>query len=102
MIDLKPADPIEGILISQLVAANQASLSMYQRAWALSSESGARYRLGTAGAGNANAKARAKQNVSCSRFAIRAADFICAKDRCELCKVASETETISTVLAPRR
>jgi hypothetical protein len=38
MIDLKPADPIEGILISQLVAANQASLSMYQRAWALPSE----------------------------------------------------------------
>jgi len=38
MIDLKPADPIEGILISQLVAANQASLEMYRRAWALSSE----------------------------------------------------------------
>jgi hypothetical protein len=38
MIDLKPADPIEGILISQLVAANQASLSMYRRAWALPSE----------------------------------------------------------------
>jgi hypothetical protein len=38
MIDMKPADPIEGILISQLMAANQTSLSMYQRAWALSSE----------------------------------------------------------------
>jgi hypothetical protein len=38
MIDLKPADPIEGILISQLMAANQASLEMYRRAWALSSE----------------------------------------------------------------
>ena len=38
MIDMKPADPIEGILISQLMAANQASLSMYRRAWALSSE----------------------------------------------------------------
>lgn len=38
MIDMKPADPIEGILISQLMAANQASLSMYQRAWALPSE----------------------------------------------------------------
>jgi hypothetical protein len=38
MIDLKPADPIEGILISQLVAANQTSLEMYRRAWALSSE----------------------------------------------------------------
>ena len=33
MIDLKPADPIEGILISQLMAASQASLSMYRRAW---------------------------------------------------------------------
>jgi hypothetical protein len=32
MIDMKPADPIEGILISQLMAASQASLSMYQRA----------------------------------------------------------------------
>src|SRR6516165_3336521 len=34
MIDMKPADPMEGILISQLMAANQASLSMYRRAWA--------------------------------------------------------------------
>jgi hypothetical protein len=34
MIDLKPADPIEGILISQLMAASQASLSMYQQGWA--------------------------------------------------------------------
>jgi hypothetical protein len=34
MVDLKPADPIEGIIISQLLAANQASLSMYQLAWA--------------------------------------------------------------------
>jgi hypothetical protein len=34
MVDLKPADPIEGILISQLMAAHRASLSMYQRAWA--------------------------------------------------------------------
>jgi hypothetical protein len=38
MIDMKPADPIEGILISQLMAANQASLSMYRRAWALPPE----------------------------------------------------------------
>jgi hypothetical protein len=38
MIDLKPTDPIEGILISQLVIAHQASLEMYRRAWALSSE----------------------------------------------------------------
>jgi hypothetical protein len=34
MIDLKPADPIEGVLISQLMTANQASLSLYRRAWA--------------------------------------------------------------------
>jgi hypothetical protein len=34
IIDMKPTDPIEGILILQLMAANQASLSMYQRAWA--------------------------------------------------------------------
>src|SRR5262249_22040048 len=32
MIDLKPADPIEGILISQLVAENQASVEIYRRA----------------------------------------------------------------------
>ena len=35
---MKPADPIEGLLISQLMAANQASLSMYRRAWALPPE----------------------------------------------------------------
>lgn len=34
IVDLKPVDPLEGILISQLMAANQASLSMYRRAWA--------------------------------------------------------------------
>jgi hypothetical protein len=34
VIDLKPADPIEGIIISHLMADNQASLSMYRRAWA--------------------------------------------------------------------
>jgi hypothetical protein len=38
MIDMKPADPIEGIIIAQLMAANQASLSMYRRAWAQPSE----------------------------------------------------------------
>jgi hypothetical protein len=31
---MKPADPVEGILISQLVVANEAAFSMYQRAWA--------------------------------------------------------------------
>jgi hypothetical protein len=34
MIDLKPTDPIEGILMSQIMVAHQASLSMYRRAWA--------------------------------------------------------------------
>jgi len=38
MIDLKPADPIEGILFSQLMVASQASLSLYRRAWALPPE----------------------------------------------------------------
>ena len=38
MIDLKPADPIEGIIISQLVSAHEASLEMRRRAWALPSE----------------------------------------------------------------
>ena len=33
MIDMKPADPIEGIIISQLMAANQSSLAMYHKAW---------------------------------------------------------------------
>ena len=34
MIDFKPTDPIEGILISQIMAAHEASLSMYRRTWA--------------------------------------------------------------------
>src|SRR5262249_4351462 len=34
MADMKPADPIEGILFSKLMVASQASLSMYHRAWA--------------------------------------------------------------------
>jgi hypothetical protein len=33
-VDMNPADPIEGILIAQLVVANEAALSMYRRAWA--------------------------------------------------------------------
>ena len=33
---MKPGDPVEGILLSQLVVANEAALSMYQRAWACS------------------------------------------------------------------
>src|SRR3954453_4660584 len=33
VIDLAPADPIEGILIAQLMAASEASLAMYQKGW---------------------------------------------------------------------
>ena len=33
MVDMKPADPIEGVLIGQLVVADGATLSMYRRAW---------------------------------------------------------------------
>jgi hypothetical protein len=32
-VDMKPADPIEGMLISQLVVANEAALKMYDLAW---------------------------------------------------------------------
>ena len=38
LADMKPADPIEGILIGQIIAANEAAMSAYRRAWALSSE----------------------------------------------------------------
>ena len=31
---MNPTDPIEGMLISQLVVANEAALSLYRRAWA--------------------------------------------------------------------
>jgi hypothetical protein len=34
MVDMAPADPIEGILIGQIVAANEASLAMYRKGWA--------------------------------------------------------------------
>ena len=33
-MDIAPADPIEGILIAQLMAANEASLAMYRKGWA--------------------------------------------------------------------
>jgi hypothetical protein len=33
MVDMAPADPIEGILIGQIVAANEASLAMYRKGW---------------------------------------------------------------------
>ncbi len=32
-MDIAPADPIEGILIAQLMAANEASLCMYRKGW---------------------------------------------------------------------
>jgi hypothetical protein len=34
VVDMKPADPVEGILISQSVVANEAALELYRRAWA--------------------------------------------------------------------
>jgi hypothetical protein len=33
MIDMKPADPIEGMLIGQLIAVNEASMSFYRLGW---------------------------------------------------------------------
>ena len=33
MLEIKPADPIEGILVGQLMVAHEAALSMYRRAW---------------------------------------------------------------------
>jgi hypothetical protein len=33
IVDMKPADPVEGMLISQLVVANEAALKLYQLAW---------------------------------------------------------------------
>jgi hypothetical protein len=34
MVDIKPTDPVEGMLVAQLVVAHEAALSMYRRAWA--------------------------------------------------------------------
>jgi hypothetical protein len=34
MVDMKPADPIEGMLISQIAVANEAALEFYRRGWA--------------------------------------------------------------------
>jgi hypothetical protein len=34
VMDLKPKDPIEGMLLSQIVVAHEAALDMYRRAWA--------------------------------------------------------------------
>ncbi len=33
MADMVPADPIEGMLIAQLVAANEAALTLYRKGW---------------------------------------------------------------------
>jgi hypothetical protein len=33
MIDMKPADPTEGMLIAQLIAANEAALTLYRKGW---------------------------------------------------------------------
>jgi hypothetical protein len=33
IMDLKPQDPIEGMLMSQIVAAHEAALDMYRRGW---------------------------------------------------------------------
>jgi hypothetical protein len=33
IMDLKPEDPIEGMLTSQIVVAHEAALDMYRRAW---------------------------------------------------------------------
>jgi hypothetical protein len=38
MIDINPADPIEGMLTSQLVVAHEAALAMYRKAWAQPNE----------------------------------------------------------------
>jgi hypothetical protein len=32
-MDISPADPIEGMLIAQLMAANEASLALYRKGW---------------------------------------------------------------------
>jgi len=34
MLDMKPADPIEGMLISQIVVANEAAMNLYRLGWA--------------------------------------------------------------------
>jgi hypothetical protein len=33
VMDMAPADPVEGILIAQLMAANEASLALYRKGW---------------------------------------------------------------------
>jgi hypothetical protein len=38
LMDLKPNDPIEGMLASQIVLAHEAALDMYRRAWSQPAE----------------------------------------------------------------
>jgi hypothetical protein len=38
IVDLNPADPIEGVLISQIVVANEAAMNLYRLGWANSAE----------------------------------------------------------------
>lgn len=38
MLDIKPADPIEAMLVGQMVVAHEAALSMYRRGWQQPSE----------------------------------------------------------------
>src|SRR3984957_10833097 len=33
MADMKPTDPVEGILIGQLIAANDAAMKLYRLGW---------------------------------------------------------------------
>jgi hypothetical protein len=33
LVDIKPADPIEAMLIAQMIVANEAALGLYRRAW---------------------------------------------------------------------
>jgi hypothetical protein len=38
VVDMKPADPIEGALISQIVVANEAAMNLYRLGWANAAE----------------------------------------------------------------
>jgi hypothetical protein len=38
LMDLKPKDPIEGMLLSQIMVAHEAALDMYRRAWSQPTE----------------------------------------------------------------
>jgi hypothetical protein len=33
IVDMKPADPVEGVLIGQLIAANEAAMKLYRLGW---------------------------------------------------------------------